>query len=132
MKIDNIDSKKYYTLKNMPKKIIPIPYSLPNNIEYIGITNIRGSEENFSEFNNLFRSDRAADNSDLDLEHGINLNINFNIIPFRVIDIQKDYLNVGDRLITGAFLFPNENKEIVYEFLLDDSHYINYLEEYIF
>ena len=92
----NFDKNKYYIFKNMPRRIFPIPHSLPNDVENIDVTNIRGSEEIFSEFDNPFRANRAADDSDLDSDHGINLNINFNEIPFRIIDIEKDYPNISD------------------------------------
>ena len=128
----NFDKNKYYIFKNMPKRISLAPYSLHNNIENIGVTNIRGSEEIFSEFGNSFRANRAVDDSDLDSDHGINLNINFNEIPFRIIGIEKDYPNMSDIWVTAAFLFLNEGKEIEHHFILDNDIYLNYLEEYDF
>ena len=116
----------------MPKRIFPAPHSLPNNVENIGVTNVRGSEELFSEFGKPFRANRAADDSDLDSDHGINLNINFNEIPFRIIDIEKDYLNMSDICVTAAFLFLDEGREIEHHFILDNDIYLNYIEEYNF
>ena len=128
----NFDSNRYYTFKNMPKRIFPAPHSLPNNVENIGVTNVRGSEEIFSEFGNPFRANRATDNSDLDSDHGINLNINFNEIPFRIIDIEPDYPNMSDIWVTAAFLFLDEGKEIEHHFILDNDIYLNCVEEYNF
>ena len=128
----SFDKNKYYVLKAMPERIFPVPHSLPNNVESIGITNIRGSEEIFSEFCNPFRANRAADDSDLDSDHGINLNINFNEIPFRIINVEEDYPSMSCIWVTAAFLFLEEGKEVEHHFMLSEGSYLNYIEEYKF
>ena len=84
------DPNKYYTFKNLDKNIFPLPHSLPDNTKYIGITNVRGSEDSHKEFNNPFREGRSEDNSDLPL--GIILKQDkryYNNIPFKILNIDK-------------------------------------------
>ena len=122
----------YYTFENIPQKIIPIPYSCLDKKVYTGITNVRGSDESYSEFGNLSRADRAADNSDMDLNHGINLSLELNNLPCLIHHIEPDFIRIGDVEIEATFLFLEVGRQITYTFVLDDIDYLRYVKEYNF
>ena len=127
------DPNKYYTFKNLDKNIFPLPHSLPDNTKYIGITNVRGPEDLYKEFNNPFRENRSEDNSDL--HFGIILKQNkryYNNIPFRIINTNEGFVNPNDILLTVDFLNFDDNKEDRREFLLDNKEDLDLLEEYPF
>lgn len=124
---------KYYILKNLDKNIFPLPHSLLDNTKYIGITNVRGSEDLYREFNNPFRENRNEDNSDL--PPGIMLKQDkryYNNLPFRIIKEERGYIKPNDILLTVNFLNLDDNREDRKEFLLDSKEDLDFLEEYSF